>query len=184
MALIYPGPCDAETLSHVCDNCGENDELGGISGFAAIHKTYIDTLIAGAGDPAVWTTGIESGKIVVFSDTRGSMSSSPIYKSGGGRVKQRYVSSDFKATVVDPAWLGNHAMYTSLQASAGAFYFAWTTETQLQISKNPATWKPDEPIEEGIDTTREWKMEVEFNQRGFSLPVDMPDGIFTCFTID
>ncbi len=184
MTLIYSGPCSVETLSHVCDSCGEFAELGGISGLAAVHKNYYDTLVAGLGDPLVWTTGIESGQIIIMSDTRGSMSSTPQYKAGGGRVKQRYTASDFKISVVDPAWASNHAMYSDLMLSSGAFYVAWVTETKLQISKKPATWKIDEPIEEAIDSTREWKMDVEFTQRGFSVPVAIPDGIFECFTID
>lgn len=182
MSIIVPDPgCEGSILAHVCTPCAPA-EAGRISSLAAIHKDYYDTLMLGADDPTVWTTGITTGKILIFPEVRGSKNSAPALKPGYGRVSQRVTGREHKLTIEDPNWLGNHAMYNALQDSR-SYHVAYVTETKVQISQVPAFWLPDEPIEDDEKSERAWKIDVSFSKKQFPIPVAIPDGVFTCFTL-
>ena len=179
--IVYPNGCDTDVVAHVCDACA-TPEAGGVSSLAAIHKSYYATLIADLSDEALWAAGILAGKIMIIPETRGSMSSAAVTKPGYGRTPIRVTGRDFKLIAADPNWKGNHDTYTGLQGSR-AYHVAWVTQTQVQVSKFPATWLPDEVIEEDIKSEREWKLEIQFIQKPFSEPADVPEGIFQCFSV-
>lgn len=179
--IFYPASCEADVVAHVCNPCDEKEQ-GRVGSLAAIHKTYYAALAADPENDVVWKTGIETGKILIIPDVRGSMSSQANYKTGYGRTPEAYTGRTFTLEASDPNWLNNHTTYNQLQESR-SYHLAWCTETKTQISKNPATWKPDEPIEDDVNSEREWKLEVSFTQRPFSVPFDTPVGIFDCFEV-
>jgi hypothetical protein len=179
--IVYNSCEETDVVAHVCGAC-DDSEAGGISSLAAIHKRYYDTLIANPDDEAVWQTGIANGDIIIIPDTKGSMSSTPTFKTGVGRTLKKLTGREFKITAEDPNWKNNHVTYNGLQESR-SYHVAWFTETQGQISKSPATWTPDEIIEEDIKSERAWKVEAEFSQKQFSIPFDMPQAILDCFVV-
>ena len=179
--LLYGNNCDVDASSHSCDQCA-GFEAGRVGYLAAVHKSYFATLSADPVTIGTWTTGISTGKIIMMSEFRGTISGTHKYKAGFGRRKEKYTGTDFKISGVDPVWLGNHAFYNDMLESP-SYYVVWATETKAQISKYPATWKPDEPTDDQVDSDREWKLDIEFTQRGFSTPFTFPVGLFDCVTV-
>jgi len=180
--IFYPNSCEADVVAHVCDPC-DTPEAGRISSLAAIHASYISTVNADPDNATVWQDGIEQGLIMIIPEVSGSISSTGKYTDGVGRSKERYTGRDFKISATDPNWIGNTDTYNGLQKSS-KYHVAYATENKFQISKYPATWKPDEPVEIGLDSERVWKLEIEFQQKDFSTPYDIPEDIFVCFTVE
>lgn len=183
MSTIVYSLCDEEAVAqHVCNPCDTGEE-GRVSSLAAIEKSYIATLLADPENETVWATGITTGKIIIIPDVRGAISSTGKYETGYGRTPETYTGRDFKLTATDPNWKNNHATYNALQISR-KYHLAYCTATTLQISKNPATWKPDEPVTEELNSKRVWTLEVAFTQANFPIPTEIPEGIFTCFSLE
>lgn len=177
---IY-GSCDETIDAHVCSTCDDYAiEHGRIRRGAWVSSSVYDTIIGDPTDPTAWTDAITAGTVVILPELRGTYDGgTPKLVTGYGDRKEKYLGSDFKASIIDPIYKENYAHYRSLVGKT-TWHFAYLTETQVHITGVPVTVAPKNPITENVDDEVTWQSDISWFEYFPPQPFDAPMEVFTC----
>lgn len=177
MSIFYAS-CSEDILNHVCDPCDEGE------GDGVRHVFYYkDGSFAAAPTKTEFEQGVESGDVIVISDTRGTFDGgTPTYGKGYGDRISSYESSTYKVTYSDRNYVRNRAFYNGLQSQT-SWNFGWKSETQIHLSEKKVTAYGKDPHTDDITKKVVWEVEVTWASKTKPLIYDSPDGIFECFQI-
>lgn len=181
MAVYYPG-CDTEELpDYQCDPC-QGREKARIRSGGVVSKAYKATLSANPTSPTVWTTGIESGDIVIIPKVVGSLDpSDPITGPGYGDDIEENLGTDFTLNIRDPNYKSNCNFYNTIKKQNGMWHAIYRTETQTHITEETVTINSRAPVGEELDANVEWNLTLKWRSQNNPCPFDTPVGIFDCF---
>lgn len=183
MAIYYPG-CDTEELpDYQCDPC-QDYEKARVRSSGVVSKAYRATLAATPTNPATWTTGIESGDIVIIPKLVGSLDApDPITGPGYGDDIETNLGRDFTLSLRDPNYKGNCNFYNTLKKQNGMWHAIYRTGSQTHITEETVTIDARAPVGEELDSNVEWNVSMKWRSQNNPCPFDTPEGIFDCFGI-
>lgn len=188
MALYayYPTCAEEDLPDYIPEICpaDADPEHGRIRSIAFIHKDFIATLVA-TPTAVTWKTGITTGKIKIVPTVTGAYDGgSPVTAPGYGDQAEKITGFTNSLTFKDPTFKVNAGFYNALLNSS-AFHVAWRTETQTQISDNPVTVIPKNPITDSLTDEVVFDVEAKWSQPTMSVPFDTPIGVFSpAFLLD
>jgi hypothetical protein len=172
MALYYPG-CSESITYPVLSDC-PTKELGDIRSIFLVKKTFAFTDIT---DTAEWTTGLNSGDIVVFPYAKGSLSKTPTEAPGFGDQPTTIDGYEFVLNTSHPDYKNTWTFWNSIRTSKN-WKVGYRTETLVHLSDSTAQINPMAPIGEDKKAAVLWVVEFKFSQEFSPRPYDMPDGVF------
>ncbi|HEV2353219.1 MAG TPA: hypothetical protein VGR89_03205 [Puia sp.] len=181
MSLIqyYSSQCGIAS-NHSCDPCAAL-EAARVRSVAIIS---VDWAFSDPTDPAEWHAGIEAGMIVIIPETSGDFDGGTAKTiTGFGDTPEQNLTYNFKLTYRDPNYSGNAPFYNSLMFNRN-WLVAFRSDTLLHIADKPAVFKPKAQIPDDPQGIVIWEVECNWISKILPAPVQIPAGIFSCFTVE
>lgn len=185
MSIYYPSGCSSSTVpAYYCSGCIDSSalEFGRVRSVAYIKNTYIDTVLASPTSASVWTTGVNSGDIIVIYQTQGSYSGATTAELTGfgnnvtinGNTTHELIYRDaFPAENVD--------FYNALKGST-EYTIAFRTSSKLWYAEEPVTVTPKIVVSDDIASTVTMEVLVKWTSADIPTAYNIPTSVFdSCF---
>lgn len=180
---LYYDCAEDELPEYQCDTCGGR-EKGRVRSSGVINKAYLPTLLANPSSTLLWTTGIDSGDIVIFSEVIGSLDvPDPIVGPGYGDNVEEVLGTDFTLNIRDPNYITNCTFFNTLKRQRNKWHALYRTSSQTHISDKTVTINTKAPITENLEDNVEWQVSMKWRSLDNPCPFDTPEDVFDCFSI-
>jgi hypothetical protein len=178
---VYYNPCGVALPDYVCAPCGiTNKEKGRVRSLFFVSAAYYGTLMTDPTNPVIWANGVASKDIIVVPQTQGSFNGgTPIKEPGYGDQKEVITGYDFQIQAKDPNYNANTMFYDAI-ASSNQWHVGWRSSSKSKISGVPATIAPSAPIDDDINATVEWNLDITFTEANHQAPFNAPATVFKC----
>lgn len=155
---MYSGDCSVELASHICNPCPENSERefarARSSGF--VFSDYLPALMVDPTSVALWTAGVQQGKIIVVPETAGSYDpGDPVKLKGYGSRKETNGPRSMTLNFQDPSLVENYDHYNGLGNQTELVPF-FVTSSQLRIFDKPASITAKDPVADDLEAEVVW----------------------------
>lgn len=178
--INYATGCSEDLFSHVCDDCPEAVEAR-VTDLACVHD---DLVFTDHTDVAEWQEYIDDGRIIIIPNIRGELDGgAPEYGDGFGKILEVLKRYRFKLTYEEESLVSNRNFYNTVKKARNRR--CWPVfGNYVWITDRPAKWAPAIPVSANPLDNVYWKTEVEWTSSDLPEPVPVPEGIFTCFTVE
>lgn len=179
MSIYYPtSTCSGgEIPSYNCNPCPVY-EYGRIRSLAFIKTSYVSSILVDPTDASVWSTGINSGDIVVVWKCSGSYDGGTTTElTGFGDSATFNGNTTHIATVNDPNYLENCDFYNAIRNSE-EYTIAYRTSSSIHIAETPVTISPKNPVADDINSVVTWNLTLKWTNAESPCPYTTPVGIF------
>jgi len=164
---------------HFCSTC-DDVEGGRVRGVAFIRLGY-DFDPENVSD---WVRGMDEGDIIVIPEVRGTFDGgNPITEDAFSVWRTQLLGYQYNLIYTDPSYANQRELYNFLMWSRD-FSVAFITETKLHLSRMPVTVLAKNPIEEGVGTSVNWQIELQWADTNLLEVYEKPLQVFECAPID
>lgn len=177
-SLYYPtSACGTGTVpNYYCNPC-PTIEYGRVRSIAAIHQSYISTLMANPTSSTVWRTGINSGYIFVIWQTSGSYDNSTSTLPGFGDLVEMTGNTTHTVTTKDLNYIDNADFYNSISDSK-EYYLCFRTSSAIHFSGAACSISSKAAIADDIQSIVGWEATFKWQYPSNPVPYTTPSGIF------
>jgi hypothetical protein len=167
MSIIIRACIEDGTIpDYICNPC-EAGENGRVRGAAYIDKSLKAAITeANIASETWWAQHIESGKIKIIPNTRGTFDGGTKKTvTGFGDDKEKIIGKTFAAVVNDINHTGNEGFYEALENNYKDYIFAFRTKNELRVATDVMTGlEVKDAVEEDTDTTVVWQANITWDQ--------------------
>ncbi len=179
MSIYYPAStCSGDAVpAYNCNPC-PNYEYGRIRSLAFIKTSYVATVLVDPSNSSVWSTGVNSGDIVVVYECSGSYDGGTTTElTGFGDSATFNGNTTHIATVNDPNYLENCDFYNAIRNSK-EYTIAYRTSSAIHIAESPVTISPKNPVADDINSVVIWNLSLKWTNPDSPCPYTTPTGVF------
>ena len=157
-------------------------EAGRIVAIAFIHKAIHASIYANPSNAALWIDGNYAADLHVFTEVRGSYTGgAPIEVPGIGGQDVRIINADHAANIKIQGVKNNETFFDEIVKSHEyrvAFVIGGDYDL-LFINNKDCSIHGTPPVEEGLDTSVEWDVNIKWKDINNMKTSDVPTGIFS-----
>lgn len=178
MSLYYPtNDCATTQSAYYCNPC-PTLEYGRVRSIAFVKKTYLATVLLAPSTAATWTTGINSGNIIVIWQTSGTYDGSTTAELPGfGDQAIINGNRNHVLTVKDPNYKDNCDFWNDIQNS-NEWTVVYRTSSLIHFSTATVTITSKNPIADDISSIVAWEATVKWVYSSAPCGYTTPSGTF------
>lgn len=179
MSIYYPASnCGGGAVpDYTCNPC-PTYEYGRIRSIAFVKTSYVATLLADPTNSALWSTGMDSGDVVVIWKTQGSYNApSTTELPGFGDEATVNGNTTHSLTYKDVSYADNCDFYNAIKNST-EYTAVYRTSSKIHFTEEPVTITPSNPVADDINSIVVWEVSLKWTNPDSPCPYDVPDNIF------
>lgn len=181
MSIYYPSGCASGAVpDYYCAGCLDASviEYGRVRSVAFIKNTYIDTVLANPTSSSVWSTGVNSGDIIVIYQTQGTYDVQTSELPGFGDSATYNGNTTHTLTYKDPFPKENIDFYNALKGSTD-YTVAFRTSSTMWYAEEPVTITPKIAVPDDLNAALTVEVAVKWISSDIPTTSDVPAGTFT-----